>query len=117
MRGKSLSFILAYLPGFEPGTYRVGVCHSIQLSYRYIFGFGASVDLQSRSLTLYPAELQVPAKFHYNTGRGNTQRQKWDIFVAAKGGSGLGEDRRGCAETSGAFGGQQQFLLAVARTI
>ena len=33
--GKSPLSFLAYLPGFEPGTYRVGVCHSIQLSYRY----------------------------------------------------------------------------------
>ena len=28
---------LAYPKGFEPSAYRVGVCHSIQLSYGYIF--------------------------------------------------------------------------------
>ncbi len=29
---------MVYPTGFEPATYRVGVCHSIQLSYGYMRG-------------------------------------------------------------------------------
>ena len=53
---------LACLTRFERATYRVGVCHSIQLSYRHIFNFMhyvRTMGLQCRSLSLYPAELQA----------------------------------------------------------
>ena len=36
---RSVSFFVLVRPtGFEPAAYRVGVCHSIQLSYGRIFG-------------------------------------------------------------------------------
>lgn len=36
----STSVHMARLTGFEPAAYRVGVCHSIQLSYGRILGCG-----------------------------------------------------------------------------
>ena len=44
--------------GFEPAAYRVGVCHSIQLSYGRIFGFGRRA-VNRVSIATFPTSVKL----------------------------------------------------------
>ena len=48
--------------GFEPAAYRVGVCHSIQLSYGRIFCF---ISLQPHYYTTFPAQSKENFSLHF----------------------------------------------------
>ena len=41
--GEALGFFVAHRTGFEPATYRIGICCSIQLSYRSLAAFAAKI--------------------------------------------------------------------------